>query len=242
MFSACTFVTRWLCNHDLDSLCTPFSCYHHVSYKLLQQSKMPTTESECHLSQQHSKNYLETIQKISLPCPNSSTDTLGLVNTASNRASQNNCWLYPKVKCRTKIQDDYILRFWISDFCIGYFKLPQQRAMVLPKNCTPFFGTCCNLILQEKLLFYTKDCRKCCVYSSIILYLPSPAKQCLVKRKKKKQLETVLIEVLTTPIFLPSGLHFYMLKTTRWNKKFLFFFAEENNKGEQNHLLTTCSL
>lgn len=66
--------------------------------------------------------------------------------------------------------------------------------MVLPKNCIPFFGTYCNLILQEKLLCDTKDCSKCCVYSSIILYLP-PAKQRLVK---EKNFETVLIEALTT--------------------------------------------
>lgn len=102
MFSACTFVTRWLCNHDLASPCIPFSCYHHPSYKLLKQSKMPTTESECHLFQQTSKNYFETIWKISLPYPNSSTDTLGLANTASNNAPQNNCWLHPKVKRQNK--------------------------------------------------------------------------------------------------------------------------------------------
>lgn len=110
-FSACTFVTRWLCNHDLASPCTPFSCYHHPPYKLLQQSKVPTKESECHFSQQPNKNYFETIQKTSFPYLNSSTDTLGLANMGSNGAPQNNCWLYPKVKDRTKIQDYYILRF-----------------------------------------------------------------------------------------------------------------------------------
>lgn len=110
MFSACTFVTRWLCNHDSASLCAPFSCYYHPAYKLLQQSKKTTTESECHLFQQPNKNYFETIQKISLPYPNSSTDTLGLARTASNRALQNS-WHSPKVKDRTKIQDYYILRF-----------------------------------------------------------------------------------------------------------------------------------
>lgn len=111
MFSVCTFMTTWLCNHDLSFPFIPFSCYHHPSYELLQYSKMPTQTSECHLIQQPSKNYFEAIQKTSLPNPNGSTDTLGLDNTASNRAPQNNCWLYPKVKDRTK--NTRLLYFWI---------------------------------------------------------------------------------------------------------------------------------
>lgn len=71
----------------------------------------------------------------------------GWANTASNRAPQNNCWLYPKVKHRTKIQDYCIFGFWGSDFCIENFKLLQQRAMGRPKNWIPFSGTCYSLIL-----------------------------------------------------------------------------------------------
>lgn len=110
-FSACTFVTRRLCNHDLASPCTPGSCYHHPPYKPLQRSKVPTKESECCSLQQPSKNYFEIIQKISFPYLNSSTDTPALANTGSNGAPQNNCWLYPKLKTGQKIQDYYILRF-----------------------------------------------------------------------------------------------------------------------------------
>lgn len=95
-----------LCNHDLASPCTPSSCcYHHPSYRLQQQSKMPTTESEYHLSQQLRNNYFETIPKISLHYPNSSTDTLELANAASRRATQNDSWLNPRVKDWTKTQD-----------------------------------------------------------------------------------------------------------------------------------------
>lgn len=221
MFSVCTFITIRLCNHDLSFPLTPFSCYHHPSYKLLHYSKMPTLTSECHLIQPPSKNYFETIQKTSLPYPNGCTDTLRvrhlgpvtagtslpherLANTASSRAPQNNCWLYPKVKHRTKIQDYYIFGFWVSDLCIENFKLLQQRAVGLPKNWIPFFGTCYNQILQEKLWCDTKHSRKCCVHSSIILYLPLPAKQHLVK-ERKKQLQNCT----------SNGLHSYMLRISR---------------------------
>lgn len=61
----CTFITTWLCNHNLSFPFTPFSCYHHPSYKLLQYSKMPTLISDCHPIQPPSKNYFEAIQKIS---------------------------------------------------------------------------------------------------------------------------------------------------------------------------------
>lgn len=104
--------------------------------------------------------------------------------------------------------------------------------MVLPKNCMPFFfGTCYNLILQKNILHDTKDYRKCCVYSNIILCLPCPAKQCLVKGKKKI-FKTVLIEALSIPVFFPSGLHFDMLRSTRKNQKFLYFF-QHRTKGNK---------
>lgn len=127
------------------------------------------------LSSNPARITLKQFKRLLFPIP-VAAQTLGLANTASNRVPQNNCWLYPKVKDRTKIQDYYIFGFWISDFCIENFKLPGQRAMGLPKNRVPCFGTCCNPILQEWLRCDTKDSRKCCVHSSIILYLPFPAK------------------------------------------------------------------
>lgn len=117
LFSVHTFVTRWLCNCDLASSGTPFSYYHHPSHKMLQHSKMPTTDSECHPFQQPHKNYFRTVEKIYLPYPKSTTDTQGLANTASFRAPKATCWPYPNIKDRTKIHNYYILRFWTSRFC-----------------------------------------------------------------------------------------------------------------------------
>lgn len=125
----------------------------------------------------------------------------GLANTASNRAPQNNCWLYPKVKHKTKRQDYSIFGFWVSDFCIENFKLLQQRAMGLPKNWIPFFGT---FRFYKKKWCDTKHSRKCCVHSSIILYVAFPAKQHLVKEKKKN------LQNCTS-----NDIHFYMLRITR---------------------------
>lgn len=121
MFSVSTFITTWLGNHDLSFPFTPFSCYHHPSYQLLQYSKMPALTSECHFIQQPSKSNSEAIQKTSLPFPNGSTGTLELANTTSNRAPQNNCWLYPKAKDRTK--NIRLPHFWILNKWFFWRKL-----------------------------------------------------------------------------------------------------------------------
>lgn len=102
LISVRTFLTRWLYNCDLASCCTPFSCYHHPYHKVPQQSKMPTTESECHLFQQPNKNYFKTIEKIYLPYPNSTTDTQSLANTVSFRARKATVGFIPTLKTEQK--------------------------------------------------------------------------------------------------------------------------------------------
>lgn len=113
------------------------------------------------------------------------------------------------------------------------------------KKCIPFFGTCCNLILQAKPVHDTKHCRKRCVYSSIIIYLPSPAKQRLVK-EKKKTLQNCTNRGTNYINFLPLWFSFLYAKKYKLNQEvsvLVFFFSpEENNKGEQNHLLTIHSV
>lgn len=42
--------------------------------------------------------------------------------------------------------------------------------------------------------------------------------------------------------FLSLWSSFLYAKNYETKQKISFFLAEENNKGEQNHLLTTCSL
>lgn len=107
MFSVCTFITTRLCNHNLSFPLSPFSCYHHPSYKLLHCSKMPTLTSECHPA----RTTLKQFKDFSSLSQWLHRHAGGLANIASNRASQNNCWLCPKVKHKTKRQDHSIFGF-----------------------------------------------------------------------------------------------------------------------------------
>lgn len=69
MFSVCTFITTWLCNHNLSFPFTPFSCYHHPSYKLVQYSYMPTLTSECHLSSNPARTTLKRFKRLLFHLP-----------------------------------------------------------------------------------------------------------------------------------------------------------------------------
>lgn len=126
----------------------------------------------------------------------------GLANAAPNRSTQNNCWLYPKVKYRTKIQGYYISGFWVSDFHIENFKLRQQRAMGLPKNWIPFFSMLQSNFTLKAMMWYKAQQKMPCSFKynslSSIFCKTTP------NQRKEKHLQNRT----------SNGLHFYMLRIT----------------------------
>lgn len=149
MFSVCTFITTWLCNHNLSFPFTPFSCYHHPSYKLVQYSYMPTLTSECHFIQQPSKNYFETIQETSLPSPNGCRDW-GLPIQLPTEHHKTTAGFIQKLKIGQKYKTIKILYFWI----LNKWFLHRKFQIAKDKELWVFLKTVSHFLEHVTIQFY----------------------------------------------------------------------------------------
>lgn len=111
MFSVCTFITTWFCNHDLSSPFTPSGCYHHPPTNCCSTPKCLHWQVNAILSSHPARTTLKQFKRLLFPIPMASQTLWGVSQCSSQQ-------IYTKqllALSKSQIQDKNtrLLYFWI---------------------------------------------------------------------------------------------------------------------------------